>query len=232
MCTVSYAKLNDKIIITSNRDEQVDRHAIEPQKYFVNHKNLIFPKDPNAGGTWFVADEFGNAMVLLNGAEEKHIQKESYQKSRGLIVLEIFGSHSAIDFWNEINLENVAPFTLVLFQDNKLYQLRWNEIQKHKLELDTNQFHIWSSATLYSKEIRSKRSQWFYDFIDNTKDISEYKMIDFHQNTESENADFGLIINRNELLKTLSITQFVRENQTSKMSYFDLINELNFIYSI
>ncbi len=232
MCTVSFVKLNDKIIITSNRDEQSDRLAIEPQKYFVNNKNLIFPKDPNAGGTWFVADELGNALVLLNGAEEKHIQKESYQKSRGLIVLEMMSNHSAIDYWKEINLENVAPFTLVLFQENKLYQLRWNEIQKNKLELDTNQFYIWSSSTLYSKDIRSKRSRWFFDFIANTQDISEHKMIDFHQNTESENADFGLIINRNELLKTLSITQFVRENQISKMSYFDLINELNFMNSI
>ncbi len=229
MCTVSFARSNGKTIITSNRDEQVIRLAIEPRKYNVNHKNLIFPKDPKAGGTWFVADELGNVLVLLNGAEEKHIRKQFYEKSRGLIVLEMISNDSAIDFWDEINLENVEPFTLVLFQNEKLYQLRWNEIAKTQLQLDTNKFHIWSSSTLYSKEIREQRSQWFYDFIAKKNNISENEMIDFHKNTENENSDFGLVINRNNQLKTLSITQIILENQISEMRYFDLINDLKFI---
>ncbi len=232
MCTVSFVRSNGKTIVTSNRDEHVLRPAIEPRKYNVNHKNLIFPKDPKAGGTWFVADEFGNVLVLLNGAEEKHIRKQSNEKSRGLIVLELMSSDSAFDSWNEINLENVEPFTLVLFQNDKLYQLRWNEIEKAQLQLDTNKFHIWSSSTLYSAEIREQRSQWFYDFIANKNNISENEMIDFHQNTENDNSHFGLVINRNNQLKTLSITQIIIENQISEMRYFDLINDLKFINSI
>ena len=56
-----------------------------------------------------------------------------------------------------VDLEEIEPFTLVLFQEGNLYQLRWNEIEKSTLNLDVNQKHIWSSSTLYPKEIRKNR---------------------------------------------------------------------------
>jgi uncharacterized protein with NRDE domain len=68
------------------------------KNYTVNGKNVIYPKDPKAGGTWYVVDENGTVLVLLNGAEEKHTIKLSYRKSRGLIVLDIIGNVSPRDF--------------------------------------------------------------------------------------------------------------------------------------
>jgi hypothetical protein len=41
----------------------------------INGKNVIYPKDPKAGGTWYVVDENGTVLVLLNGAEEKLLKK-------------------------------------------------------------------------------------------------------------------------------------------------------------
>jgi hypothetical protein len=40
------------------------------KKLYRKWKNLIFPKDPKAGGTWFVANADGVILVLLNGADE------------------------------------------------------------------------------------------------------------------------------------------------------------------
>jgi hypothetical protein len=54
--------------------------AIAP-KTIVNGKNVIYPKDPKAGGTWYVVDENGTVLVLLNGAEEKHTIKLSYRRA-------------------------------------------------------------------------------------------------------------------------------------------------------
>ncbi len=60
MCTVSFVKTADSIIITSNRDEKIIRpSAIPPKSYRVNNQNLIYPKDPKAGGTWFATNEAG-----------------------------------------------------------------------------------------------------------------------------------------------------------------------------
>ncbi|MDI1318318.1 NRDE family protein [Flavobacterium sp.] len=239
MCTVSFVNANGKIIITSNRDEKIVRpSAIEPKNYFINNKNIIFPKDQKAGGTWFAINEHSTILVLLNGADEKHVLKESYRKSRGLIVLELISSELVIEEWKAINLENIEPFTLVLFENQKLYQLQWNDIEKSVLELATNQSHIWSSSTLYSKEIREKRADWFYSFLDTNRGaaqlseakqpVTEEELFNFHRYTETENTEHGLVINRDDTLKTLSITQTVIKKNKVAIHYNDLIAESDF----
>jgi len=225
MCTVSFVANNDKIIITSNRDEAVLRPALQPETYLINNKKITFPKDPKAGGTWYATNEYGTVLVLLNGADEKHKHRPPYSRSRGLIVLEIISSDSSILHWNAIDLNGVEPFTLVLYEDSKLYQLRWNEIEKSRIDLDASQPHIWSSSTLYPKEIREQRSEWFYRFMENKKDITETELFHFHRYTENSNVENGLIINRNDALKTLTITQTVIHNQRLTMNHYDLMDE-------
>ena len=229
MCTVSFVSSNGKTIITSNRDEKVLRpSAIEPKNYQINTKNVFFPKDPKAGGTWFAVDENSNVLVLLNGAEEKHILKEKYNRSRGLIVLELIGETSPLEMWQTIDLENVEPFTLVLFEDQKLYQLRWNEIEKTTVALDVTKNHIWSSSTLYSAAIREKRANWFNTFLDTKPEVNEAELFNFHRYTEEENTEHGLVINRNDALKTLSITQAVVEKNKVQMTHYDLMKNDSF----
>jgi hypothetical protein len=229
MCTVSFVKANGKIIITSNRDEKIIRpNAIEPKAYHLNNKKVIFPKDNKAGGTWYAIDEHSNVLVLLNGAEEKHILKDNYRKSRGLIVLDLIGSESPLEAWKTIDLNNIEPFTLVLFENQNLYQLRWNESEKSILELDTNQSHIWSSSTLYSKEIRGKRANWFSTFLDTQPEVNEEELFNFHRYTEEDNNEHGLVINRNDVLKTLSITQTIIEQNKVSIHYNDLIADRDF----
>lgn len=229
MCTVSFVVANGKTIITSNRDEKVIRpSAIEPKNYLINNKNIIFPKDPKAGGTWFAVDESGTILVLLNGANEKHSVKSPYRKSRGLIVLDVISSLSPKDFWDVINLENIEPFTLVLYQDNELFQLRWNGNDKECISLDTKKNHVWSSVTLYPKEIRENRSDWFHSFLDSNSIVSETEMLHFHRHTENDNPENGLVINRNDELKTLSITQSVIDMNKASILHHDLIANTNF----
>lgn len=229
MCTVSFVAIHDKIIITSNRDEKTVRPgAISPRSYTVNGKNLVFPKDPQAGGTWFAADNEATIVVLLNGANEKHEVQDAYRKSRGLIVLDMLSSVSPKEFWDVIDLENIEPFTLILLQNNALFQLRWNAKEKETVALNSNQNYIWSSSTLYSSSIREKRANWFYTFIDNNFEISESKIYDFHRYTEEGNDEHGLIINRNDQLKTLSITQAIVEKNKVTIVHSDLIEQQDF----
>jgi hypothetical protein len=229
MCTVSFVTSNGKVIITSNRDEKVMRpDAIEPRNYSINNKNIFFPKDTLAGGTWYAVDENSNVLVLLNGAEEKHVVKENYAKSRGLIVLELMGNQSIVEGWNAINLENIEPFTLVLFEKLNLYQLRWNGDTKTAVELNKIQNHIWSSSTLYSKDIREKRANWFHAFLDTKPEVNPKELLDFHRYTEGNNSEHGLVINRNDLMKTLSITQTVIEKNKVTIVHHDLIKQNQF----
>ena len=239
MCTVSFVNSNGKIIITSNRDEKVIRpNAIEPRNYLINNKKIIFPKDLKAGGTWYAVDEHSNVLVLLNGADEKHIVSGNYKKSRGLIVLEIIGTESPFETWKTIDLDHIEPFTLVLYENQKLYQLRWNGEEKKVLELDSNLNHIWSSSTLYPAAIREKRASWFSTFLDTTRDaaelsvakpeVTETELFNFHRYTEEKNEEHGLVINRGDMLKTLSITQTVIDKNKVAIHYTDLIAEQDF----
>lgn len=226
MCTVSFVKSGNKVIITSNRDESVVRlNAIHPKKHTLNNKKVLFPKDPKAGGTWFVADDNGTILVLLNGAGEKHQMSPPYRKSRGLIVLEIIGSSSSIEYWKGICLDDIEPFTLVLYQEEKLYQLRWDGKHKGTLSLDTTKKHIWASSTLYPVEIREKRAEFFHAFLDQKEFVTEEELFQFHRCTDSDNVENGLVINRNDELKTLSITQSVLYQNKLTMKHYDLIHE-------
>ena len=229
MCTVSFVNANGKIILSSNRDEKVLRpNAIEPRNYSINNKNIIFPKDPQAGGTWFAVDEKGTVLVLLNGAKEIHKRVLPYRKSRGLIVLDMISSLSPIEFWQKIDLDNIEPFTIVLFQNKELFQLRWNGIEKEMLLLDVTKNHVWSSATLYPSAIRESRMNWFYTFINENPIITEKEMLRFHRHTEEGNQEYGLVINRNEELKTLSITQAIIAQNNVAINHYDLIAQKEF----
>ena len=232
MCTVSFVSSNGKHIITSNRDEKVAREkAIEPKIHLINDKKIFFPKDQKAGGTWYAVDDKAHIVVLLNGAKEKHELKSSYKKSRGLIVLDLISSDSVILYWKIIDLENIEPFTLVVFENQKLYQLQWDELKKEIIELDTNKNYIWSSSTLYPLPIREQRKQWFYDFLESKNVVLELDMLHFHKNTEDNNQENGLVINRNNLLKTLSITQTVIEKNKVSLTHYDLIENQEFTNS-
>ena len=229
MCTVSVVSFNGKVIITSNRDETIHRpNAIEPRNYLINNKNIIFPKDPQAGGTWFAVDDNGTVLVLLNGANEKHHHRPPYRKSRGLIVLDMISSFSPIAFWQEIDLFDIEPFTIVLFENKALFQLRWDGEDKETTQLDIEKNYVWSSTTLYQKDIRDNRSKWFNTFLESNPTASEKEMLQFHRYTEEENQENGLVINRNEILRTLSITQAVLEKNKVEIVHYDLITNKNF----
>ena len=229
MCTVSFVYVNGTTIITSNRDEKVDRQsAIEPKNYLIDNKNIIFPKDPKAGGTWYAVRKDRSVLVLLNGAKEKHQVQSHYRKSRGLIVLDLISSNSILTTWQEIDLENIEPFTIVLFIEKELYQLQWNYKEKSLLLLNSKQSYIWSSSTLYPKEISEKRAHWFETFIDTKPEVSADELFHFHRYAEEKNHQNGLVINRNDELKTVSITQTVINQNKATIFYNDLIAQKSF----
>lgn len=231
MCTVTFVRSGNKTIITSNRDEQVLRQAVEPRNHLINEKIVVYPKDPQAGGTWYAIDEHANVLVLLNGASEKHVWNPPYRRSRGLIVLDIISAKSASGMWDEIDLTDIEPFTMVLFQDLKLFQLRWDGIEKQKMQLDPESNHIWSSSTLYPKEVRDKREKWFGNFMRFNQHPTGKDMYHFHHYTESGDTENGLVINRNNFLKTLSITQTVIHDNKVKMNYHDLTERKDYVHS-
>jgi uncharacterized protein with NRDE domain len=226
MCTVTFISSADKIYLTSNRDENfLRKQALPPRFYFHNDEQLIYPKDEDAGGTWIAANKNGNAAVLLNGAFVKHIPTPPYRKSRGLVFLDVIKSRMPLKYFLNTDLLNIEPFTLVLFENNNLYECRWNGSKKYAKKLERFKPYIWSSATLYDADIIEKREEWFYNWIHENKRITQNAILNFHCFAGDGNKNTDLLMNRDDKVYTVSITSIELNNESAMMHYLDLKNK-------
>jgi hypothetical protein len=223
MCTVTVVSKDNRLIITSNRDEVTYRRAAKPQFYTVNGKQILFPKDPAAGGTWFATNGSDLAVVLLNGAFEKHAHQPPYSRSRGLVVLELVSSKSLLESVETIDLQGVEPFTLVLYERAYLYEFRWDGERKHLKPLDRNRPHIYSSATLYTAETRLERERWFAAFLEQNPEPDAQTIFGFHNTKNEGDTQNSIVMKRANLLETISITQLVETELGLEMKYIDLL---------
>jgi uncharacterized protein with NRDE domain len=223
MCTVTYIPINEKYFITSNRDEKnVRGTALHPAVYEINGKKLIYPKDANAGGTWIALHENGNAAVLLNGAFEKHIPRPPYRSSRGIILLEIISNERPARHFHQMDLSNMEPFTLILSEQENLYEYRWDGRIKYGRQLKKHRPYIWSSATLYDKDTVSKREQWFADFLNNNPNPTQQDILSFHRFSGNEDHANNLVMKRENIYSTVSITSIFLTAERASMKYLDL----------
>jgi uncharacterized protein with NRDE domain len=225
MCTVTYLpKPGASFILTSNRDELASRPAAEmPKIYTVHGQKVIFPKDPQSGGTWIGISFKGQTVCMLNGAYEKHISDPPYRKSRGLVALDLFKYKNIQAFVSQYGFTNIEPFTMIVTDGLALVELRWDGKNTSLKELEPKQPHVWSSASLYTKEEISKRatsfSKWFTEHEDSrVEDIRRFHH--FGDGNLSEN-----LMLEEEKRVTVSITSIIKEDSSIKLIYEDLVNE-------
>ena len=233
MCTVTYIPAKEKIFLTSNRDEKSWRFpAIPPCEYDFLSGKIYYPKDANAGGTWLAVHENGNIIVLLNGGFKFHESKPPYRKSRGLILLDLVQHESPFDFFRSISLEEIEPFTLVIWQDNELFECRWDGEKKHAKQIDKSVPHIWSSATLYNEEITSKRKMWFEKWLKERNEFSQTDILRFHQFTGDGDSHNDLAMNRDDKVFTVSITGVEISDHKAQITYLDLPENKTYLCNI
>jgi len=229
MCTVTLVKNNLKgFILTSNRDEAIGRKTLPLDFYEINGKQLLFPKDQVAGGTWISVSEQQTMICLLNGGYKNHEKQHHYRHSRGVVVTDILSEDNLWEAMKMYNCENLEPFTLVGVDWNlgiSFYELVWDGKKKHTRVLDANETHIWSSSTLYTEEMKQKRKDWLSGFKLNNE-LTAKNIIKFHKTGGIGNAYYDLQIKRGDL-QTRSITQVAVNDVEVKMRYEDLvINEV------
>jgi uncharacterized protein with NRDE domain len=223
MCTVSFIPIKDKFIITSNRDEKVSRaRAFAPGIQENNGCKLVYPRDADKGGTWIAMKDNGDAGVLLNGAFLPHHSTSDYRKSRGILFLDIFKTDSPIEAFDEILLDNIEPFTIILFEKRRLLECRWNGCEKFRKKLSVTQSHIWSSATLYDKPAMIKRQKWFEHFLSNHPVPTQLDILRFHQFGGDGDQQTDLLMKREDKYSTVSITSILLTSDRGSMKYLDM----------
>ncbi len=225
MCTVSYLPTPEGgFILTSNRDEAPKRSAAGLYQDQSGDKTLLFPRDPLAQGTWIAASDAQQLVCVLNGAFVKHQHRPPYRLSRGIMALRFFDYPNAQAFFETFDFSGIEPFTMVIYDAGELYELRWDEQKTHVLALPAEQQHIWASCTLYPTEWQQKRQDWFQDWQKQYPQPDQKAILDFHRTAGEGNAEYDLVMNRQEVVRTTSITSVVGGAQGMQLRYEDLLN--------
>lgn len=236
MCVLTFLPtINSGYTLTNNRDESLARaKAIPPRKYIINGKQIFFPKDAKAGGTWMAtSDDF--TVCLLNGAFEKHIYKPPYRKSRGQVILDFFKFDTVNDFIGNYAFDNIENFTLVIIYHKeflKICEFRWDGTQLHYSSKNPQESHIWSSATLYSQQIRTEREHWFADFLERNPNFTHKQVVDFHLHGGTGDIYNDMRMNREGKLITQCIFQVVKQQHYWSFSFYDLLSEQELLYRV
>jgi uncharacterized protein with NRDE domain len=234
MCTVSFIPTDGKVFITSNRDENAKRPlARAPLREQRGHNSFVGPKDTLAGGTWIALRNDGRALVLLNGAVEKHRPLPPYRKSRGQIFWDVFTTNDPLANFGQIGLQDIEPFTMVLWQKDELHELRWNGKMKTQTQKDVRTAHLWSSSTLYTSENQRYRETFFHQWLYEQRQYSVAAIHSFHLHTDPDgNEDHDIRINRMGKMLTVSVSCLEISQQKSIFHYADLVQLQNHSLSI
>jgi len=211
--------------LTSNRDESPSRQSEgltsthQPDQY-----SIYFPLDKDSGGSWVALSETGRAACLLNGGYESFIPNPPYRMSRGQVVMDAIKAENAFTFVETYDFDRIAPFTLLIDEKDTFTELVWDGVEKHICSLPTDKPHIWSSATLYPPEVRAWRKSLFEKWISEQKSFDIESIIQFHRmaNGDEEN---GFVMNRNEIVRTLSITNIALDAHKGSMIHVRLDKE-------
>ncbi len=226
MCTVTLIPVQkDDFILTSNRDEAINRKTLPPEFYKEDGTRMLFPKDAVAGGTWIGVSDKDTMICLLNGGFKNHTKITSYTKSRGVVVKDLLASDAIVASMEDYDFSGIEPCTIVMVNWTAallMYELVWDGKQKHLRALERTT-HIWSSSTLYTEPMKAKRKEWFTHF-EEENELTPETVLDFHKNAGIGDIDVDLQIDRG-VLKTRSITQICKVETAVSMRHEALQNK-------
>lgn len=226
MCTVTYLPLNkEDFILTSNRDVSFDREkALPPRIYIEESVELFYPKDGKIGGTWIGTSSKRRLICLLNGGFENHVSKDWYAKSRGEIVKELLKSNTIQSGLQEVDLQKIEPFTLVIVDWNATLQVLefvWDGKDKYLKNLP-NEPQIWSSSTLYTEEMKKMRKNWFENWK-MKNELNSESILQFHHEAGTGDPRIDVLMKRKNV-GTVSITQVTKNGTNLKMDYEAMVS--------
>ena len=180
MCTVSYVPTNQGFILTSNRDEIPKKNSCQKPSYSTyNNVKVLHPKDKLTSGTWIATDGKKFSLCLFNGAYKNHVHTPPYRESRGSIIPTFFKYSEIISFITRYEFTGIEPFSLVIIkhQPLKLWLFIWDGENTNLNKLPAEIHHLWSSVTLYSKEIHKKKKNAFHESLNKLKQINQKNIV-------------------------------------------------------
>jgi len=225
MCTLTIIPSSSNFVVTINRDESPERAAAPPGIKKLGQHRLWLAPEPVSGSSNLVYDvDNATLAVLLNGAFDAHVHKPPYRKSRGQVVLDSFDFDNLEQMSESYEFTGIEPFTLVQINRPSVTELRWDGKQVSFAEIRSNVPQMWSSAMLYRGIWQTERKGWFDKFLNEKPNPTAADMLWFHQNAGAYEPLNALVMNRMDVVKTVSITQVVLAKPVTTIVLKDLLN--------
>jgi hypothetical protein len=217
MCTLSYFLTDEGYELFFNRDEQKTRaKALPPKKH---NGNVIYPTDPQGGGTWLGVSRFGQTLALLNDYQSA-FDIDAIKYSRGaLIPLLLNNNVSVLQQLQGLDLSGYAPFKLCVFpaelslKNNNITFLRWDAKQLTQCDVTP----VATSSGVELEMVTKKRLQQFKKLIDLRYPVSE-QFLAFHYSKDKQ-GQYGVNMYRDDAM-TVSISH-IKVSNTISFDYLD-----------
>lgn len=213
MCTLSW-QIDDsfRLSLFFNRDELFSRpDALPPEVHRpdANSARFIAPTDPQGGGTWIAANEFGITLCLLNDYQGRSVENlNDKAKSRGLLVRELIALKSAKEVESAMNLSRVKvfqPFNLVMF-DGVKSPVMWNW-DGERLHYTNEPAHPIVSAGIAQPEVQRKRAAVFREETERQGGkLTSAQQLALHRSKRPEPQPWSIAMQLDDK-GTVSITQ-------------------------
>ncbi len=228
MCTVTYIPKEDGgFILTQNRDEDVKRSiSTPPILRKINGLKHLFPVDPQGRGTWIGISEDGRVASLLNGGSSPYERKPEYRHSRGKVILDYFSYPSFNEFVKDYNFKDLEPFTLLIFENSKMFEVVCNETDIQYRELNPKKPYMYSSITLYPDTRIVDRRLDFLKWYYSKSKISQVDMLNYHKFLLFEDEPDKSLIKGDFILNTVSTTSIDLSKNSSEVLYHDYVNDI------
>lgn len=235
MCTVTYLPLeNGQYILTHNRDVGTQRKlATPPEIHEMGINKLIYPTDPQGGGTWNALTETHHAFIL-NGAEYDYHPNFDALRSRGDLCIALLTANDS--YLETVDMSDYDDFTLVLVntadRTAPLKEWKWNGKELTTREFPADEPHLWISTGLYQLDDYKRKMAAFQKLLEeidyenpvlSLEDTAE-EIWTWHSQSEVAGKE-GFVIDRPYGVKTVSIFQTVKNKNEYDFRYKDMIEE-------
>lgn len=212
MCTVSWVNQPDGYTLYFNRDESRDRSlATPPEIVSEAGTKFICPRDPQAGGTWLLVNEYGISICLLNYYEAQVDYQPSSPQSRGNLPLLLKDSSTLEELQNTLTRHDLTPYPpfhlLAVAPNATSMMLTWSGKETTTRTITTKDLPV-TTSSFETKQVLAHRIQLY-------KTLSQEI---YHTHHDPNNPAYSPNMARSDAL-TVSISKVVITPEQINFTY-------------
>ncbi len=214
MCSLTWYRQEKKLHLFFNRDELRSRSIAEPPSLQqTDGVKVLSPRDPDAGGTWMFANEYGIIACLLNRWHENEWRAKAPPVSRGQLMSTLSSSPSLQKLEETLSsseLRHTNPFTIIAFNQENEKSWGWSD---GKLFAEHIRQPLTSSSFQFEKVSASRRKEY-----KNLHSLLPESLHDYHLST-------GLSLNAHTVrmcrpdAQTWSRSEIVLDSESIQWAY-------------